>query len=134
MSDKYTPGDGARTLRWVPGMVDKCEGERCLSVDEHGDGAVELSCYEYGKSVYWPDEITPDLTDRATFLLALDQLSARVNATHVIIEDRGWSVERMDGDSYGGDEAEALDRALWETRERTETVTGSRSQSAPDAG
>jgi len=82
MADDWTPGAGASTLEWVAGML-SLRGYSCLSASEHRvrfvreDGYGGVTAVDAGRATLTAED-TPDLNDRATFLLALDQLAERV--------------------------------------------------------
>lgn len=79
MSTEWTPGAGARTLAPVEGMLGM-DGYRVLGVSALGVPWVgrDGGSYGFASVTPWEEQAGADLRDRATFLLALDELARRV--------------------------------------------------------
>ena len=100
-ADTYTPGCGARTLEPVAGMLYRHDAGftvRCIAA---GEGVMAVAWEDGGISAVEDDvpvgDHTPDLTDPATWLLALSALARRLglDPTH------GVRLRRIPGPGYG---------------------------------
>ena len=134
-ADTYTPGAGARTLEPVAGMAMLGAGGGRYRVLIARDG-VAFAVFPAGYDREVPS--TPDLTDEATYLLALSALARRLRCGLLLMDDGSWGLSPLDSEArplavpqgvewvrglvvshraWGADPREALDRALWATRE-----------------
>ena len=122
---EYKQGDGARTLEWVPGMLADQDGPGCepgwypggWRVSRNPRGFLRVGPLANAAPEHNP-QATPDLTDRATFLLALDELRRR-GVFHPGDRADLWIL----ASSTDSDIVWRVDRMLYESRPPTDAET-----------